>query len=156
MIKFANIFLTGKFVSDGTLSGKIPIGQAFVEPNFYGEPELMFAEFVKEIPENWIAVESQIAARKLSNLKILFLESSRLFNVSCFDFFSVGDESLWCGKFCVPNQQPVDVSLKTITHEFSAAGGFSQHKIAVEASTMAQFNHPHVLLLHGMVFSREF
>ncbi|XP_063715440.1 ephrin type-B receptor 1-B-like isoform X2 [Symsagittifera roscoffensis] len=111
----------------GTLSGKIPIGQAFVEPNFYGEPELMFAEFVKEIPENWIAVESQIAA--------------------------LGDESLWCGKFCVPNQQPVDVSLKTITHEFSAAGGFSQHKIAVEASTMAQFNHPHVLLLHGMVFS---
>ena len=51
-------------ILDATL-GKVPVGQAFVEPGWYEDPEMMFAEFVKEIPEKWLAVDSQIAACKL-------------------------------------------------------------------------------------------
>ncbi|CAN8177247.1 unnamed protein product [Coccothraustes coccothraustes] len=100
-------------------------GKLYIDPLTYEDPEVALRDFAQEIDVTCVTIEEVIGAGEFGEV--------------------------WRGRLCLPGQPEAEVAVKTLK---GGAGERQRREFLREAARMAQFLHPNVLRLRGVVSAR--
>ncbi|KAM4876250.1 ephrin type-B receptor 4, partial [Sylvia borin] len=100
-------------------------GKLYIDPLTYEDPEVALRDFAQEIDVTCVTIEEVIGAGEFGEV--------------------------WRGRLALPGQPEAEVAVKTLK---GGAGEGQRREFLREAARMAQFRHPNVVRLRGVVSAR--